>query len=105
MPRKAVPLYGGTPQSVSTRVGCPTPLDEWLIQNGVASTTLARRIGCHLRMVDHWRLGKVMPGLVYAFRIEQATGGGVPVAAWMGTERAKAEWSIAETRKKERGDG
>jgi hypothetical protein len=56
-------------------------------------------------MVDHWRLGKVMPGLVYAFRIEQATGGGVPVAAWMGTERAKAEWSIAETRKKERGDG
>lgn len=36
--------------------------------------------------------GQVIPELVYAFKIEALTEGGVPVESWLGTELAKLQW-------------
>lgn len=36
-----------------------------------------------------WAHGRVLPSIVWAARIEEATDGAVPIASWLGTELAK----------------
>lgn len=38
--------------------------------------------------------GQVIPELVYAFKIESVTEGGVPPESWLGTELAKMQWQL-----------
>lgn len=53
----------------------------------------ARQVGCDYKMARYWANGQAVPTLVYAFKIERATEGGVPVASWLGTELAKLMWN------------
>ena len=69
-----------------------TPLSLWLKQHQLSHFQLAARLRCDPKMVRYWASGRCIPGLVYAFRIEQETSGAVPVASWLGTELGRALW-------------
>jgi DNA-binding transcriptional regulator YdaS (Cro superfamily) len=66
-----------------------TPLSAWLEAHDVSQFELAQKLGCDPKMVNLWATGRSEIGLIYAFMLERATGGGVPVAAWLGTELFK----------------
>lgn len=71
------------------RPGCDTPLAAWLEAHGVTRYELAKKIGCDPKVLTRWADGKTEIGLIYAFLVERATGGGVPVASWLGTDLFK----------------
>lgn len=49
----------------------------------------ARELQVTAKTVTYWCQNQVLPDLVNAFRIAQATEGGVLPEAWMGTDLAK----------------
>lgn len=69
-----------------------TLLNKWMLKNGVTVRALCHGIGCSTQMAQYWRNGQQLPGLVYAFKIEQFTKGAVPVASWLGLKVGKAQW-------------
>lgn len=52
----------------------------------------AQLIGANPKTVYYWMYGQVIPELVYAYKIEMATEGGVSMVSWLGTELAKMQW-------------
>lgn len=83
----------------------PTPLREgedtlllkWLNDNGVSDRAFARMIGCSVPSVGFWAHGRVLPGLVSAFKIERVTHGQVPATSWLGTRLGRAAWEAEAT--------
>jgi hypothetical protein len=73
-----------------------TLLDKWLKARQIPDSVFAGQLGCDLKMITYWRQGQCMPDLVYAFRIERQTQGGVPVASWLGTPMGRALWHDRE---------
>lgn len=70
-----------------------TALSIWLKANGVSRYEMARRVKADPKQVKTWETGRVLPNLVYAFRIEQATKGGVPASSWLGTPLGRMMWN------------
>lgn len=103
-----LPFYGNT--APAQRPECDTPLSVWLKAHGVSKFALARKLGCDPKMVGLWASGRVMPSLVYAYKLAKETANGVPAAAWLGTELGKLLWNnggvdwdrLQEQRKAER---
>jgi hypothetical protein len=91
-----LPIYGGVP--TNKRPAQRTVLHLWLTSRGVGRDTFAKQLGCNHRMVDYWCDGRCIPGLVYAFAIEKITNGGVPAAAWLGTDIGRMLWTRVEKR-------
>lgn len=84
-----------------------TPLDAWLKARGISRYQFARDLNVSPRTVSFWSNNQVLPDLVNAFRIAQATGGGVLPEMWMGTELAKfqnlhanADWEEAKAKRR-----
>jgi hypothetical protein len=83
----------------------PTPLREgedtlllkWLQDNGVSDRMFARMLGCSVPSVGFWAHGRVLPGLVSAFKIERITHGQVPATSWLGTRLGRAAWEAEAT--------
>lgn len=48
-----------------------------------SAQTLAEQIGVHRAQVYRWAKGESEPGVRAALRLEDATGGAVPVRAWV----------------------
>lgn len=71
-------------------------MGKWLGAQELSHSAFARRLGASLKMVEYWANGQALPGLVYAFRIERATKGGVPVSSWLGTELGRLQWSLLD---------
>ena len=70
-----------------------TPLSLWLKANQKSQCSLARDLGCDPKLVKLWTTGRVIPGLVYAFKIERQTEGGVPASSWLGTPLGREMWN------------
>ncbi len=78
----------------SKRPKSETPLMVWFRASGQTIYSLARAIGADPKTVYHWMYGQCIPELVYAFKIEAVTEGGVGVESWLGTELAKLQWQL-----------
>jgi transcriptional regulator with XRE-family HTH domain len=83
----ATPIYGKT--APNKRPISDTPLSAWLKAHNVSQYELAKKIGADPKMVNLWATGRAEIGLIYAFVLERATAGGVPVSSWLGTELFK----------------
>ncbi len=66
----------------------------WFRASGQTVFALARAIGADPKTVYHWMYGQCIPELVYAFKIEAVTEGGVGVESWLGTELAQLQWKL-----------
>lgn len=86
-----VPIYSDLPRQ--KRPVSDTPLAAWLSVNGMSRFAFAREVGCDPNMVQLWANGRCLPSLVYAFKIDRATRGGVPPASWLGTELGRLTWN------------
>lgn len=89
-----LPIYGKIP--ANKRPIQLTLLSMWLKSRGISRDAFARKVGCNDKMVDYWCEGRCIPTLPYAFAIEKATEGGVPVPSWLGTEVGRAQWKRIE---------
>jgi DNA-binding XRE family transcriptional regulator len=88
--RAPTPVFNGY---VNGRPREGTALREWLQEHDVSGFTLARRIGCDPKTIQHLSNGRTLPTLILAFKIERETEGGVPIASWLGTELARIRWN------------
>lgn len=75
-----------------------TPLKVWLEKKGVTQTGMAKMLGCQDRMVKLWANNQALPGLIYAFKIERVTKGGVPAASWLGTPLGQKAWAAGQSK-------
>lgn len=82
-----------------------TALSLWLRSRGLTYAQAADLIGCTPEILAMWARGQTIPSLVYAFKVERATQGGVPVASWLGTDIGVAQWHRRGRQKKEQQDG
>lgn len=73
-------------------------LGLWLKAHGISKNKAALLIGCSAKMIDLWCAGRVIPGLLYAMKIEQVTSGGVGMEMWVGTSIGKYQWNEIEKR-------
>lgn len=71
----------------------PTPLADWLEATNTSIQKLALGVRASYHDAHSWVRGRQLPGLIYAFRIDEFTRGGVPVSSWLGTELGK--WRYA----------
>ncbi len=78
---------------VSKRPTCPTPLRAWRGRNNVSIAGFAVLVGCNVRTAENWDTGRCLPSIVYAFKIEEVTGGEVAPSMWLGTENGRAAWA------------
>lgn len=69
-----------------------TPLSQWLERTGTTIYALSKVVGCTPRIMAAYSRNQTLPGLVYAFKIERATRGQVPVASWLGTPLGLHIW-------------
>lgn len=69
-----------------------TPLSEYIREKGLTIYAVAKAAGFDPKTVKGWAVGRCLPPLVAAFRLEAATEGAVPVASWLGTELGKSQW-------------
>lgn len=84
-----------------TRPKGETLLDKWLKEQRLSRDGFADRLGVARRTVTFWALNKVLPDIINAFRIDQATEGAVPVSSWLGTPLGMKKFSnFAEAAKK-----
>lgn len=65
----------------------------WLKANSMSRYGLAKVLQCDVKLVKLWSQGRCIPTLVYAFKVEQATKGGVPVSSWLGTPLGREMWN------------
>lgn len=65
---------------------------------------LADRVGCCRLAIQLWRDGKVIPNLIYAFRLEEVTKGKVSVAGWLGTDLGRMNWETVCQRSERKKD-
>lgn len=62
-------------------------LRKWVERNGPSITDATRAIGCQWGQLRDWMRGSATPGLVWAVRIQRATG--IAVDAWVEEKPAK----------------
>ncbi len=65
----------------------------WFRASGHTVVGFSRALNADPKTVYLWMYGQVIPELVYAFKIEALTEGGVSVESWLGTELAKIQWA------------
>ena len=71
-----------------------TQLSRWLEARGITLYTFHKRVGICYKSLQWWARGQMIPTLVHAARIEQATSGGVPIVSWLATSMAKEHYRI-----------
>lgn len=79
-------------QNTVDELSVDTPLALWLGEHGISPWEFAKTISADRKSVIGWARGTSIPSLIYAFRIEQATNGGVPAASWLGTKLGMRQW-------------
>lgn len=57
-------------------------LKIYMERNHLGVTEFARLVGCVPSAVSMWRLGRRIPDLRSAFRIESVTNGKIPAKSW-----------------------
>jgi hypothetical protein len=73
-------------------IHAPTALADWMYSNGVSCLSFALKLKCSDSQVTDWMKGYNIPSLVYAFRIDEASDGAVPVSSWLATPFGKWEY-------------
>jgi hypothetical protein len=61
-------------------------------KEGTRVMALAEAMGLHWKTLENWVLGRCMPPLYWAFKIELFTKGEVPASAWLATDLGKEMW-------------
>jgi hypothetical protein len=74
-------------------VDLETPLSKWMRESHVSAYEVAKRARISYKQVCKLRDGESLPSLVSAFRIDQATKGGVPPVAWLATPLGRKAWA------------
>lgn len=77
-----------------------TSLSTWLRARGINQYQFARMIGADERAVSFWACNQSLPTLIFAFRIEQVTQGGVPVSSWLGTALGRILWKARDPKQR-----
>lgn len=78
----------------SKRPKRPTPLSEWLLLKKMSKNQFAKRVGISLQCAQNIAVGRSLPGLIMAFKIERVTSGEVPAVSWLGTELGRYYWNV-----------
>lgn len=100
MGNRSPPISGADKQK---RPPSETPLSLWLRANSISRYGLAKRLQCDVKLVKLWSMGKCLPSLVYAFKLERETEGGVPASSWLGTPLGLEVWNSVGNQGKARG--
>jgi transcriptional regulator with XRE-family HTH domain len=74
-------LFQGNPTAMNA-------LDTYMTANKMTATALALRLQVSVPTVSKWRRGLIRPDYEMAAKIEDETGGEVPVASWVRRESA-----------------
>lgn len=90
MPRRKTQWAGGA--HPWERVRSETRLAEWMQEQQVSIRGLAETLGLGRKRVEYWVNGQVLPTLIWAFKLEKATGGAVPASSWLATEMGRKAW-------------
>lgn len=90
MTRLTTRLYAGV--KPADRPPDASPLGVWLTKRGISVYSFARQIEADYKLCRLWATGRAIPGLIYAFKIDQATGGGVAPSMWIGTTIGQLQW-------------
>lgn len=77
-----------------------TRLYHWLQEANISYRRFALMVGTTELHVGYWAQGRVVPSIVYAFRVELLTKGGVPASSWLDTTLARSAWNLIEKRAK-----
>jgi hypothetical protein len=73
--------------------GAESPMRAYCERVSVSILSVARKVGVSYWTAWCWHAGRNVPSLVHAFKLEQATGGGVPAVSWLATPAAQLEWN------------
>lgn len=73
--------------------GAESPLRAYCERTQTSILSVAKRVGVHYWTAHCWYGAKNVPSLVHAFKLEQATAGGVPAVSWLATKAAQLEWA------------
>lgn len=73
--------------------GAESPLRAYCERTQTSILEIATKVGVHYWTAHCWYGAKNVPSLVHAFKLEQATAGGVPAVSWLGTTAAQLEWN------------
>lgn len=76
----------------SRRPSCETLLDQWMSKEGWSTQAFAATLGIDRKRLEYMRAGKALPTLVWAFKIEKATGGKVAASSWLASDIGQATW-------------
>lgn len=60
--------------------------------NQCSIRTIGKAIRAQHTQVKAWMEARALPNLVFAFRIDQYTKGGVPASSWLGTPLGRNLW-------------
>ncbi len=69
-----------------------TALMTWLDENGLGCWRFSRICGVHYTKLNRYRKGLVLPTLVEAHQIAQATNGEVSLESWLSLPCAQEKW-------------
>lgn len=76
----------------SKRPTCDTALDQWMLETNWSTQAFAKTLGMDRKRLEYLRRGQNLPTLVWAFKIEKATGARVPASSWLATELGQKTW-------------
>jgi DNA-binding transcriptional regulator YdaS (Cro superfamily) len=65
-------------------------LDQYLRRNALTRDAFARLVGTTGPVVSRWASGARIPSLTFATRVDQVTGGAVPLSYWVQATRRRA---------------
>jgi len=86
-----IPAVRGAPPW--TRAAEDTLLLKWLKTQGINFYRFAKLVELRPDRVAYLARGQVLPDLSIAFRIQNATKGGVPASSWLGTTLGRQVWN------------
>jgi hypothetical protein len=82
---------------VTLKAQYDTPLNDFMVANRITEYAMAKAVGCSVRAVRYWRFNQALPSIVYAKRMEDVTGGAVPMTSWLATPLGEAQLAVSVT--------
>lgn len=88
--------YTGLPTQANDRRGGKTEFKRWMEAQGLTAPEVAKQLGVSKGTVRLWANGKLVPGLIHAYRIEVLTNYKVPWLSWLESPTGEHLWKALE---------